>query len=269
MPKIHVQGLRMYYEYEGTGTPLVLISSLSGDHLAWALQVPSFGAAGYKCLVFDNRDAGQTDSSTIQEYDIRRLAEDTAALMHELGISSAHILGASMGGMVAQELAINYPERVLSLTLVCTVPVVDSWLGGIITSWKRLRPNGATDDLIRTISPWLFTYRYFAAPEPLLSFLQMIRDAPFPQSAACFGRQCDAVLSHDARNRLGAIQAPTHVIVGAEDNLTPPRYSRTLARHIPGTKVTEIPAAAHGVFWERPEEFTRAVLDFLQRVRRR
>src|SRR5215471_5203694 len=104
MPKINIHGFNMYYECAGEGDPLVCISGLGGDHLGWtAAQAPAFTAAGYRCLLFDNRDVGQTDESPVPSYTIRQCAEDTTALMARLEIASAHVIGVSMGGMIAQE----------------------------------------------------------------------------------------------------------------------------------------------------------------------
>ena len=169
-----------------------------------------------------------------------------------------------MGGMIAQEVAINYPERVSSLTLVCTAPVVDPFLSYIVRSWILLRPQCSLEDFFQIISPWIFTHRFYEQPEAVQAFMQMVRDNPFPQTVDCFRRQCEAVLTHDAQNRLAAIKSPTHVIVGEEDILTPPRYSRVLAQQIPRARLTVLPGSGHGLFWEKPTEFNQAVLDFLK-----
>jgi len=267
MPKIRINDLQMYYDLDDTGTPVVLVSGLTCDHTAWAPQLPDLRAAGYRCLPFDNRDVGQTAESPAA-YTIRELAADTVGLMDALDIDSAHIVGASMGGMIAQEIGLNYPERVLSLTLVCTAATTGPQLKDVVRAWKAGRPPASPEELTLTISPWLFTYRFYEQPEPMEGLLQMVRDNPFPQTAAEFARQCDAILSHDAAGRLASLRAPTHVIVGTEDILTPRRYSQELARLIPAAKLTEIPDAGHGLFWETVPEFNRAVIEFLNGQRR-
>ena len=262
MPKTKVNGLEMYYELEGSGPPVVLIAGLSQDHLGWAFQVPALVAAGYQCLSFDNRDAGQTTESATP-YTIRQFADDTAGLMDAVGLASAHIVGASMGGMIAQELALSHPARVSSLTLVCTASGMDSEMAGVLRAWKVQRPHGDPVDFVLSLSAWLFTHRFSQQPEAVRGFLQMVRDNPYPQSAAGFQRQCDAVLSYDAQDRAGRISAPTHVIVGTEDILTPPRQSRELADRIPDATLTEVPEAAHVLFLEKPQEFNAVLLEFL------
>jgi 3-oxoadipate enol-lactonase len=265
MPKTNVQGLNMYYEFAGEGEPLVLISGLGDDHLSWMMtQLPAFTAAGYRCLVFDNRDVGQTDESPVASYSIRQFADDTAGLLDQLGLGRAHILGASMGGMIAQEFAINYPERVRSVTLVCTFPAVEPFAVHVIESWKTLRRLVTLEEFYVAVSPWVFTYRFYEQPENVQMFAQMVQANPFPQSMAGFLRQCDAILAHNTLERLERITAPTHVIVGDEDILTPSRHARILAEKIPGAKLTVVPEAGHAVFWEKPMEFNQAVLDFLK-----
>ena len=267
MPRARVGQLQMYYELDGEGVPVVLIAGLTCDHTAWTPQLPDFRAAGFRCLAFDNRDVGQTDQSA-GPYTIRDVAADTIGLMNELDLPTAHIVGASMGGMIAEELTLAHPDRVRSLTLVCTTAATDATLAAVVRAWRVLRPAVSPVELLVTISPWLFTYRSYAQADQMESFLQLARDNPFPQTPDGFRRQCDAILIHDAARRLGAVRAPTHVIVGAEDVLTPPRCSRELAQMIPGAKLTEAPAAGHGLFWEAVPVFNRAVIDFIENVER-
>ena len=262
MPTVTVNGLDMYYELAGTGSPVVLISGLSQDHLGWAFQVPALTAAGYQALSFDNRDAGQTAQSS-SAYTIRQFVEDTVGLMDALGLATAHLVGASMGGMIAQEIAINYPERVVTLTLVCSSPWIDRQTAGVIRAWRAQRPHCEADEFVLSLSPWLFTHRFLQQPEAVNAFLGMVRDNPSPQTVAGFQRQCDAVLSHNAGDRLGTISAPTQVIVGSEDVLTPPHNSRALADRIPGARLTELPALGHVLFAENAEAFNPVLLQFL------
>jgi pimeloyl-ACP methyl ester carboxylesterase len=257
----------MYYEIIGEGEPLVLISGLGGDHLNWAMaQVPAFTGAGYQCLVFDNRDVGQTDDSPAASYTIRQFADDTAALLDQLDLGPAHVLGTSMGGMIAQELTINYPERVRSATFVCTFAAAEPYIVHLFESWKTVARHVSLSELYAVIGPWVFTHRFYEQPENVQMFMQMLQENPFPQSADCFCRQCDAIVTHDALDRLKSITAPTHVIVGGEDILTPPRQSRALADQIPEAELTVVPEAGHGLSWEKPLEFNQAVLEFLKAV---
>ena len=263
MPTTNVGGLQMYYEIEGDGPPVVFIGGLSQDHLGWMMQVPAVSAAGYRCITFDSRDAGQTAQSA-QPYSIREMAADTLGLMDAIGVSSAHIVGLSMGGMIAQEMAISSPARVSSLTLVCTSAAVEPEMAGILRAWKAGRPHCDAVDFVLMLSSWLFTHRFYQHAEAVQGFLNLVRSNPFPQSVAGFIRQCDAILSHDIRDRVSRITAPTRVVVGTEDTLTPAYYSRWLAERIPRAQLTEVPNAAHLLSLETPDAFNRVLLEFLQ-----
>jgi pimeloyl-ACP methyl ester carboxylesterase len=119
--ELKVNDLNMDYKLAGEGESVVFIAGLASDHLErLPAHVPAFTAAGYQCVLFDNRDAGQTGDGSVAAYTIKQLADDATGLLKQLGIKQAHIVGESMGGMIAQELAINYPELVRSLMLVCT-----------------------------------------------------------------------------------------------------------------------------------------------------
>jgi 3-oxoadipate enol-lactonase len=263
MSRQNVGGLEMFYELEGAGAPVVFIGGLSQDHMGWMFQAPAVVAAGYQSLRFDSRDAGQTAQSP-GGYDLAQFAADTVGLMDALHIQSAHIVGMSMGGMIAQEIALAHPSRVSSLTLVCTTAAVEAPTSGVLQAWKASRPHCEEVDFVLSLSPWLFTHRFYQIPQAVQGFLDVVKGNPFPQSVEGFQRQCDAVLAHHTRDRLSRITAPTHVIVGSEDILTPARYSQELAEAIPGARLTIIPEAAHVLTMENPEAFNRAMLEFLQ-----
>jgi 3-oxoadipate enol-lactonase len=254
----------MYYELGAAGTPVVLISPLGSDHLNWGLVVPPLTAAGFQCLTFDNRDVGRSGASD-GVVTTRDFADDTAALMREVGIGRAHVVGASFGGMIAQELALNHPDQVETLTLVCTAMHQEAQSAALFTSWKTMQASLTPDAFFRAISTWLFTYRFLQQAEPMATILGLVRANPFPQSAAGFARQVDAILSHDTRERLAAIRIPTHVLVGAEDVLTPPRLSRAIAATIPGATLTEVPGVAHALNSEQPQATAEALIAFFSR----
>jgi pimeloyl-ACP methyl ester carboxylesterase len=263
MSTTNVDGLEMYYEIEGDGPAVVFIGGMTQDHVGWMTQVPAVSAAGYRCVTFDSRDAGQTAPSA-KPYDIRQMAGDTLGLMDAIGVSSAHIVGLSMGGMIGQEMAIDSPHRVSSLTLVCTCAAIEPQMAGILRAWKAARPHCDEVDFVLMLSSWLFTHRFYQHAAAVEGFLQLVRNNPFPQSVAGFIRQCDAVLAHDTRDRVSAITTPTRVIVGTEDALTPARYSQWLADSIPGAELIQVPNAAHLLSLETPDEFNRVLIEFLQ-----
>jgi pimeloyl-ACP methyl ester carboxylesterase len=265
MPKLQINGLDVFFDVFGGGRPLVLISGVSSDHAGWkATQVPEFNAAGFRCLLFDNRDVGQTGESPVSGYTTRQFADDTAELIRKLDFAPAHVVGASMGGMIAQEMALNHPDCVRSLTLVCTAAKADSYLRNVIEAWKTAASKYTKEEFLQARMPWIFTHRFYEKTETIRAYRERVLGNPFPQTVAGFHRQCDTILTHDAMDRLHTIQAPTHVVVGAEDILIPPRHSQTIAERIPGAKLTVLSDTGHCLFWETPSEFNRIVLEFLR-----
>ena len=262
MPKVRVGDLSMFYIEAGQGDPLVLIMGLGGDHLAWGFQLPAFSER-YRVIGFDNRGAGQTDAPD-HPYTTRMMAEDTVGLMDALGIERAHVLGVSMGGMIAQEIALAHPDRVRSLQLHCTLGRPDGYLRARVTAGRIERRKLTREEVMRVGSLWLFApITYDERPEFVEMVLQNALANPYPMSSTGFARQCDAVEAHDALDRVAAIRCPTLISVADQDILVPPRFSRALAERMSGAKFQLIERAGHGYFWERPDVFNQMCLEFL------
>jgi len=267
MPTARVNGIEMYYEEIGGGEPLILIMGFGGDHLAWAFQARAF-AERYRVVTFDNRGVGQSDAPDTP-YSIRTMADDTAALMTALGIDRAHVVAASMGGMIGQELALGYPARVRTLHLACTTARPDAHMKALLATWRELRTTLSRPSLVRAMALWLFSFRTYAArPEFVEMVIQTALATPYPQSLAGFLGQAAAIEHHDTLARLQRLHCPTLVTVGEDDVLVPPRFSHELAARIPGATLRTVPEAGHVYFWEQPEAFNRLCLDFLAGVRR-
>jgi 3-oxoadipate enol-lactonase len=265
MPTLRINDLNFYYDIAGSGEPMVFISGVSSDHVGWkATQLPDFTAAGFRCLLLDNRDVGQTGESLIESYSTRQFADDTAKLMRKLEFGPAHIVGASMGGMIAQELALNYSDCVRTLTLVCTTARPDPYMRNVIEAWKTASSNFTREQFLQARMPWIFTHRFYDKTDLMESYKRRVLANPYPQTIPGFHRQCDAILTHDSLERAHAISFPTHIVVGAEDILIPPRHSQSLAARISGAKLTVVPDTGHCLFWETPSEFNRAVIHFLR-----
>jgi pimeloyl-ACP methyl ester carboxylesterase len=265
MPTVRVGDIDMYYVEAGAGEPLVLVMGFSGDHSAWGLQ---FRALAERCRViaFDNRGVGQTDAPD-RPYTTRMMADDTVGLMDALGVERAHVVGVSMGGMIAQELALNHPTRLRSLHLGCTFARPDGYARARADVWREIRTRLSPEAALRAIFLWLFApATYNERPEFVEQLLQSALANPYPQSLTGFLRQRDAIATHDALDRLDAIRAPTLVTVGEEDILVPPRFSRELATRIPGAELKVLSGVGHVYFWERPDAFNGLCLDFLAKV---
>ncbi|TAK57092.1 MAG: alpha/beta fold hydrolase [Dehalococcoidia bacterium] len=271
MATARINDIDLYYEQHGdpASEPLLLIMGFMMNAAAWASQVPAF-AERYRVVAFDNRGAGRTTQPEAA-YSIPQMAGDAAGLLDHLGIASAHVLGASMGGMIAQELAIRHPARVRGLVLACTTPG-----GPYSAGYGELRAGTAraneVDDVATALTPelvgeflgQLFTPEFLANPGP--GFGQMAASfVQYPQTLAGLKGQAVAIAAHDAYDRLGQIAAPTLVIAGDADPLIDPANSRILAERIPGAELRLMPGLRHGFNVERPDEFNAIVLEFLAR----
>ena len=268
MPSVRVGDIQMFYQDVGEGDPLLLIMGFGGDHMAWALQMADF-AARHRVIAFDNRGVGQTDAPD-EPYTTRMMAADALGLMDALGVDSAHVLGVSMGGMIAQELVLARPERVRSLHLACTLARPDAYMLALNSAWREMRIGLGRESTLRTLGLWLFSPTTYAErPEFIEVMLENSLANPYPQSLAGFLRQGEAVAAHDATDRLGAIRCPTLVSVAEDDILVPPRFAREIVARIPGAELRTVPTAAHGYFLERPDVFNALSLDFIARASRK
>jgi pimeloyl-ACP methyl ester carboxylesterase len=261
----HVNRIDMYYEVHGNGFPLVLIMGLRRNLEWWYCQIPELSRK-YQVIVFDNRGAGRSDKPDM-EYSIRLFADDTAELMNALGIGQAHILGISMGGYIAQELAINYPEKVKGLILGCTSP---GGKLGVIMSQERIEKFVANEGL----SPQQILEKdmdlYFSdsfiknQPEKIKEFTEISHRYYQPPEA--FLRQFNACLNHDTVNRLSRISSPTLIIGGDDDYLVPTQNSMILKELMPHAKLELYEGCRHCFFIEVPDRFNASVVTFLRSI---
>jgi len=277
MATAKVDSIELYYEEHGRGGPLLLIMGLAADSTAWMFQVPDF-ARRYRTIAFDNRGVGRS-SRPPGPYTIHQMADDAAGLLDALDLPRAHVLGVSMGGMIAQELALRHPERVRGLVLACTYPEPDAEVerqrefgmqrfGGTVTASGEMEINlNALDPLMffQHLLPRVFNQSFIDRELPKL--MQLFAGAlQYGFSMEAILGQVAAVIGHKATDRLHLIQSPTLVITGDADLLVSPANSDILARSIPGAKLMKIPGGSHGFNLETPEIFNRAVLDFLAGV---
>jgi len=252
----------MYYEVHGKGDPLVLIAGLGNDLNAWAFQTPEF-AKKYRVIAFDNRGSGHTDAPD-QPYSIRTMAEDTAGLLDALSIEKAHVLGISMGGYIAQELAIRYPGRVRSLILVTTSVGPYLLKISILQAWVRQALRDMSPmTLFQIMLPFMFNDRSFESP----GVLEMAVGTIAGHSSTpphILSRQMTACAEHDARDRISQVSAPTLVLAGKEDPFVPFSLSEELAASIPGAKLMVLEGAGHGFSASMAEKFNQVVMEFLE-----
>ena len=268
MPFAQTSNSRIFYreiaytDAAKSGDTVIWLAGLGQDHVTWGMQAISF-ARHFRCILPDNRDVGQTERAT-QPYTARTMADDVAALMDALGIERAHIVGVSLGGVIAQEFALAHPERLNRLVLLATFATSDVWLRTITEGWMAMHAALPTEAYTRAVLPWIYTPRTFAErPDFIDLVVRQTVESRHPQDAQAHARQAVVSRAHDARARLPCITAPTLVLVGDTDILTPPRYAAELAALIPGAQLHILPGGGHGAIAEVPQAINAALLDFL------
>lgn len=240
---------------------------LGGARQAWDLVRPAL-ARRHRLVLVDNRDAGESDEAP-GPYGIADMAEDALGVMDHLGNERFHVVGASMGGAIAQELALRAPCRVASLVLASTWAQTDPFLAAVFAAWRMVVERLAPDEFLRVQAPWAFTPRFFVAPPPELVAAQAaVRERGVLKSVPAYQRQVDACIGHDALGRLAALRLPALVVVGEDDILTPPRHGRMIAAALAGAELAVLAGSGHACFLETAGPFGERVLDFLARVGR-
>jgi 3-oxoadipate enol-lactonase len=263
MPTVTRDGVQLYYERHGdSGDPLLCIMGLGGTLDFWEFQTPIL-ARTHRVVVFDNRGAGRSDKPA-GPYTIATLADDAVAVLDACGFARAHVLGLSMGGMIAQQLAIAHPDRVGALILAATYARPDQQVRATVSA-SPLNAGGAIDPklVFKVMTAAILSPEFIARELP---WLRALRDRVLPYlTIEGFLAQAAATLAHDASAELARITAPTLVMMPTADRLVPPASSEELARLIPGATLQRFENGAHGFNVEQVDKFNSAVLDFLQR----
>ncbi len=262
MPFCDAGSLRMHYRITGQGPPLVLIMGLSGD-LTWWDPLARELEKSFRLLLFDNRGAGLTDKPE-DRYTIPMFASDTVSLMTALGIPKAHIFGVSMGGMIAQEIALRHPDRVDHLVLGCThaggkgftMPSAESVQAMTLTRGKSL------EEIARQNMTILFGPRFRRENRAFVEAM-MARYVENPPPRKPFTQQFWAAIGHDCHDRLEEIRQPTLILTGDADILVPPENSKTLRALIPGSRLVHLEGAGHVFFIEEVEKTAQILREHL------
>lgn len=261
MPSVPTRDITMYYEDAGQGQPLVLIRGLGSDLQAWALQVPAL-AKHFRVITFDNRGAGRTGSPD-KPYTIEGMADDLAFLLTALNIEKASVLGYSMGGMIAQEFALKYPNRLDKLILLATAAKADGYTRAIVESFVNIRrSNMSREQQVRAQAPYVYSADLFDDADRYERAIRSNVDNPYAQQDHAFIRQAQAVLNFDSTGRASGIKAETLIVTNSEDTLIPPRNGEALSKLISGSKLVTL-AGGHAGVVEYPNEHNSAFLEFL------
>jgi pimeloyl-ACP methyl ester carboxylesterase len=259
-----VNGQRLYHEVIGDGEPLLCVHGLACDTLAWIPQIQAFADA-HRTVIFDNRDVGQS-SPAAGEYEIADMAGDALALADELELDTFHLLGVSMGGAIAQEVALAAPERIRTLTLAVTFSDSSTYARRLAEVWGARVRQISREQHIDELMLLNHSEAFYENDEMVQFVRTAILNNPHPQPPEAFARQLAACSRHDTTGRLGSLTMPVHVIGGEYDILVPIWKSRAIAEAIPGSELTVLPRAPHGLSLERAEEFNAAVLRFIRQA---
>ncbi len=270
MPMVKVGDINVNYQVIGEGEALVLINGYGSDSRSWFLEIPTFSQE-FQIVTFDNRGTGQSDKPDIP-YTMEMMAGDVAGLFDAVGIDAAHIYGVSMGGMIAQEFALRYPDKVISLILGCTNcggrlsirPDTEAMTFLFdVERMKRLTP----EEGVRESLPFLFS-QDFIDNNPVIIEQIVVQRVEYVTPLHSYMRQAQAIMGHDTCDRLPHLNAPTLVIAGTADRLVPVENSRILASRIPNAELVILENMGHGYIVEAAEEANKAILDFLRRHHR-
>jgi len=254
---LSLPGAKLFYrDTGGNGVPVVLLHSATGSSLVWEYQIPAFTAAGFRVIAFDRRGWGRTEIEDAGPQ-VRTAAGDLLALVNSLGIERLHLVGTAAGGFVAFDFALSFPDRVRSL-------VVANSIGGVedpefIELGKRMRPQPfeSLPPDVRELSP---EYRA-SQPDGTKRWLDLEKISrplgPAAPPQPLRNRMTFALLEN--------LMVPTMLITGGADLYAPPAVLRLFAKHIKGAETLIVPQAGHSAYWEQPDVFNRAVLDFMKK----
>jgi pimeloyl-ACP methyl ester carboxylesterase len=252
VPKAGIGSVELYYEQTGDGEPLLLIQGMSGTHLAWGRPFLSALEQSFACTVFDNRGVGSS-SAAEAPFTIAELAADTAGLLGALEIERAHVLGISMGGMIAQQLALAHPERLLSLTLGCTYcggPGAQVMDPADFQTLAEAMASGDQERVFRTMWELNLSPGFRADESRFAEFAAMAASAPVPQRT--IELQLQAIVAHDTQARLPELQTPTLVIHGSADRVLPYPNGELIASLLPNAHLQTLEDVGHMFWWEQP-----------------
>jgi 3-oxoadipate enol-lactonase len=253
MAKVGVAGREFHYERTGAGEPLLLIQGMSGTHVSWGAPFKGALEEGFDVVSFDNRGIGLS-APVDGPFTIAEMAADTDGLMEELGLESAHVVGISMGGMIAQELALAHPGRLRSLTLGCTYC---GGPGSMLMPEENLQKlvagmaSGDRDKAIRAGYEVNLSPAFRADESTFAAFHEMATTVP--AAKATIELQAQAIFGHDTSGRLGEISVPTLIVHGTEDGVLPFPNGELIASLMPAARFEVLQGVGHMFWWEQPQ----------------
>ena len=257
------EGVKLYYQIRGEGDPLLLLMGFGADHDAWTPHTDTY-EKHFQCILPDNRGVGMSDAPE-GPYNTAMMADDAIAILDHLGIDKFHVAGISMGGAIAQQVALRHSERVRSLALISTWARFNNYAKCVYDNLKKLRVTSDPRDFMQLLQLWIYASPYFDSNLKELKQGQKRYAADKqPQSQVGFEGQLDACIKHDVEDKLPAIDTPTLITVGEMDIFTPPAFSHVLHRKIKGARLIAFPEGGHVHHWEDLDRFNQVTLDFFK-----
>ncbi len=265
MPKLQANGIQIYYEIHGTGEPVLFIGGLGSDTFLWFRQVPEL-SKHFQVIIFDNRGSGQSDKPE-GPYSVSMFAADTAGLLQALGITKASVVGASLGGLIAEEFALAYPQMVNRLVLA------DTGFGGphmakpsfldLLPMLLTMRRSGdPAKDIQRSFE--LFTSKEWCQQHADLVKQYVDWRVAHPQPPAAYNLQKGAVNTYGCEDRLAQIKVPVLIVHGAKDRIVPVKNAHLLHEKLPQAELFIIPDSGHAAPIQRAEDFNATLVRFLK-----
>ncbi|HBM17260.1 MAG TPA: hypothetical protein DD381_13100 [Lentisphaeria bacterium] len=252
----------LYYEIHGEGDPLLLISGLNADHFFW-IPVANILKKYFKVIICDNRGVGESQFFETP-CTINLMANDVLELLNHLDIKHTHVIGHSLGGCIAQQIAISNPEYIDKLVLCSSESKISPLREYYIrTSMELMKSNSPRELIVKNALSWLFTGDFLQDNTKLQNLITLSLAKPLEESRRSFFYQSDALFKNNTANKLGEIHSPTLIINGEDDILIPLKDALFLKQHIAYSILTIVPKMAHMLPLENPELFCKYIYNFL------
>lgn len=262
MPKINVNNANFYYESHGKGEPLILIAGYTCDHTVWSMILDKLSQQ-FQVIIFDNRGVGQTVDQG-ETLTAELMAKDVIALAEALNLEKPHVVGQSMGGNIALQVAHDYPEKISKLGILnSSTKWRTAMLKGLYSLLVLRQKHVDVDILIDTTLPWVFGGAFLDNPENIVGFKQAAAENRYPQTLVDQQRQFNVVATFNGSKYLKNIKNPTLIAYGKEDIISLPYESEYLAENIPNAQLAEFDCG-HGFMLELPKQVSEQLISFLK-----
>jgi 3-oxoadipate enol-lactonase len=254
----------IHYQVTGDGPQtLVLINGVGDDLEGWVNQVGCFERAGLRVVSYDNRGVGSS-SQPPGPYTSGQMAADLKAVVTELDLTSFHLLGVSMGGVIAQEYAVAHPGDLASLILANTFAVADPFTAAAFQTWVTVAEAAGMPVMMAQQAPWIYSPEFYQRyPDRVSELIAAAQQSTQPPAA--FAAQMAALIGHDCAQRIGSVTVPTLVLVASGDIIIRPELSQRLFDALgEGVGTWTVVPGGHAAFWENPGPWNQAVIDFVR-----